>query len=89
MCCDGFTAVSDHLVLLREARAVKHHRGFTAVSDHLVLLLISTAAASGRRFTAVSDHLVLLQVLAAAIGLMVSQPCQITWFSYRGNRTPP
>ena len=58
--------------------------GFRAVSNHPVLLQRKHGAGSSMGFRAVSNHLVLLPADLAAPHVGVSQPCQITWFSYPG-----
>ena len=81
MCSDGFRAVSDHLVLLPVWRAETLVARFRAVSNRLVLLR-RVDAKSSLCFRAVLNHLVLLPLPVSPYSRQVSQPCQITWFSY-------
>ena len=79
----GFRVVPNHLVLLLAAYLVAKALGFTAVLNHLVLLPRPPSQTASPCFRAMLNHLELLPLTLRAISPIASEPCQITWFSYR------
>ena len=73
--------MSDHLVLLRSLSPTNPRLCFRAVSDHLVLLQAAGRHRFDERFRVVSNHLILLHTRLFRY-LVVSEPCQITWYFY-------